>query len=335
MLQLQGTINNAGNSLTLSGPGTVGIYGILTNSNGTLDLSGPGNFSLSGTIMGGTVSETDGAVLTSQAGTLDGVTLNGNLTEMGDGTNSSVGVLNIADGLTLNGTANLGSDADHYGRLTFNGSQTLNGTGTIIFGASGGNYLGQNGSNQTLTIGPNITILGQTGVIGGSASFGGDTVVNLGTISADTADGEFTVYDVDNTGIIENSNGGTVSFQGSWSSTSVLSASGSGMLQLQGTVNNAGNGLTLWPGHRRHLRYSHEQQPVYDLSGPGNFSLSGTIMGGTVGETDGAVLTSQAGTLDGVTLNGNLTEMGDGTNSSVGVLNIADNRFDAQRHGQP
>ena len=30
----------------------------------------------------------------------------------------------------------------------------------------------------------------------------------------DTADGEFTVYDVDNTGIIENSNGGTVSFQG-------------------------------------------------------------------------------------------------------------------------
>ena len=85
---------------------------------------------------------------------------------------------------------------------------------------------------------------------------------STGTISADTADGEFTVYDVDNTSIIENSNGGTVSCQGSWSSTGMLSASGSGMLQLQSKINNAGNSLT--------------------LSGTGNFLLFGTIMGGTL-----------------------------------------------------
>ena len=79
-------------------------------------------------------------------GTLDGVTLNGNLTEMGDGTNSSVGVLNIADGLTLNGTADLGVDANHYGRLSFNGSQTLNGTTSSSSAAFRRQLPGQNGS---------------------------------------------------------------------------------------------------------------------------------------------------------------------------------------------
>ncbi len=48
------------------------------------------------------------------------------------------GRVRVLNGLTLNGTATLG-DADGYGVLDFDNTQTLSGTGTIRFGSANAN----------------------------------------------------------------------------------------------------------------------------------------------------------------------------------------------------
>ena len=129
--------------------------------------------------------------LTASGGTLNGVTVNGNLDLTASNANAAV-----TNGLTLNGTATLGSAA----RLYFNGgSQTLAGTGTVVFNNATQQGLIANAANMTLTIGAGIAIRGGNNqgnstysgsVIGYSGRWSGGSnasVVNLGTISADTS----------------------------------------------------------------------------------------------------------------------------------------------------
>ena len=71
------------------------------------------------------------------------------------------------------------------------GAGSLTGNGTVLFGASGNNGL-YNGSNFTgvggaLTIGSGITIHGQSGQLYNNYANG--SIVNQGTINADTAGG--------------------------------------------------------------------------------------------------------------------------------------------------
>src|SRR5207249_2721209 len=83
-------------------------------------------------------------VATSSGGTLDGVTVNGDLNLTAD--NSQLTVLN---GLTLNGTATL---AGYRSRLSFAGTQTLGGSGTVVFGNVFDNLL-QVANGSVLAIG--------------------------------------------------------------------------------------------------------------------------------------------------------------------------------------
>ena len=316
-LNLSGTFTTAAPGTISSSGGTVNLTGTLNNSGNTLALSGLWDLS-GGTINGGTLTEAVGAdfALTSSGGTLSGVTVDGSLDLTASGAYADV-----TNGLTLNGTATLGADA----RLYFNGgSQTLGGTGTVVFNNASYQSLAIGTNNTTLTIGAGITISGgnNQGNNSGSASVIGDgewgsgsntSIVNLGTIDAGTS----------GLSIVINPNGGTFTNQGTlsagnggkfyvdattWSNTGAItvtssmlnlsgtfttaapgtiSCSGGGTVNLTGTLNNAGNTLAL--------------SGLWDLSG-------GTINGGTLTEAAGAdfALTSSGGALNGVTVNGPL-----------------------------
>ena len=119
----------------------------------------------------------------------------------------------ITDGLTLDGTATLGSATSYsYATLSFSGSQTLGGTGDVVFG-DGGSQISVS-DNATLTIGPGITIHGQAGTIG--SSFNSETVVNQGKIGADVTGGILTVgaTTLRNQGTVGSSNGGSLIVSG-------------------------------------------------------------------------------------------------------------------------
>ena len=99
-------------------------------------------------------------------------------------------MLTISDGLTLNGTVTIGDSAGTVGStLSFVGSQTLDGSGDVVFGGGSDSNQLSIDSGSTLTIGPNVTIHGDSGAIG---SDDGDTVINQGTIEADVSGGALT-----------------------------------------------------------------------------------------------------------------------------------------------
>ena len=266
-----GTWSSSG-ILRVDNGGTLALQGTGDNNGGTITLDGSdGTFSLTGSIASSTISETNGATLQGQGGTLDAVILNGSLSVSG---NNSVVVKN---GLTLNGTATLGS-GNNYGFLNFSGSQTLGGTGTVVFAGSFPYHYNSVGlSSGTLTIGAGVTIRGVGGYIGYSPVIGGSpaniNVINQGTILADTSD---------STLILD---------PGTWSSSGILRVDNGGTLALQGTGDNNGGTITL------------------DGS-DGTFSLTGSIASSTISETNGATLQGQGGTLDAVILNGSLSVSG-------------------------
>ena len=80
--------------------------------------------------------------------------------------------LTITNGLTLNRTAQLDGSQS---RLDFSGTQTLAGTGTVVFGDAWRNALRVVTAGDTLTIGPNITVRGgsDSGAHVGYASYFG------------------------------------------------------------------------------------------------------------------------------------------------------------------
>ncbi len=143
------------------------MSGAVTNTGNTISVDGSGStVTLAGTITGGTVTETNGAVMSVIGGaTMDGVTVNGDLS-------INYGAVTVEDGLTLNGTATIAEGANG---LYFVGTQTLAGNGSVVFGSyayyGGGlvgyNYLYTDAATSTLTIGPSITVSGNYGVLGG------------------------------------------------------------------------------------------------------------------------------------------------------------------------
>src|SRR5262249_25147155 len=155
-------LNNAGNTLALN------------STTGPWNLDG-------GLIEGGTVTEVGGTFLqpTNSGGELTGVVLNGDLDLASESAHLDIG----SGGLTLNGTAHL-SNASRTtsGLLRFDGTQTLGGSGTIVFGAATSNNLTV--GSGTLTLPQGFLIHGQSGDINGS-------FVNQGTIDADSSGGTF------------------------------------------------------------------------------------------------------------------------------------------------
>ncbi len=201
----------------------------------------------------------------------------------------------VEDGLTLDGTATLG-DSTGYGYLYFTGTQTLGGTGTVNFASATrqrpvGARLGYHADHRRRA----SQFTGSSGSIGYSSYFGGSTavsVVNQGTIAADASGGNITIYGTgnQNSGSLQALNGATLSLQGSnWQDSGVNYADATSAFSIGASFSNSGNTLA--------------------LTGPGTFTSSGTIQGGTVSLATGTLL-NLSGILDGVTIEGDFEIVG-------------------------
>ncbi|HJT36519.1 MAG TPA: hypothetical protein VJ783_31135, partial [Pirellulales bacterium] len=293
-------------ALTLSGGAlTVGT----TASPGTVEVDN--NFTLSG----GTLADADikpgsggqGLTLTNSGGTLDHVTADANL-DLTQGFNVSAFV---SDGLTLNGAATLGDANGHYGALNFLGSQTLGGTGSVLFSTSAANSVFMDSAAATLTIGPSVTVHGQSGSIDGVSNA---TLANQGKIDADTAGGTIQVQPsggiFTNSGTVEADTGGTLRLNGAWSNTGTLNLNG-GTLDLGGGFTTAGIGTFSRTGGTLNLVGTLDNTgatlALDAATGPWQL-LGGTIKNGTYTSTGAneLVVTNFGGTLDGLTANGDL-----------------------------
>ena len=250
----------------------IGAGNNLDNAGGIINVGNGSVINQFGsTISGGTINTTGtGALVAGNNGGnfLSGVTFNGAL-DLASGT----GIERIINGMTLGGTINVNSNSI----LAFQGDQTINGTGTITLGGSGGsNRINTEAGNLTLASG--ITINGQNGTIGGQSFVGGPaTLTNDGTISASVAGGQINL---------------SIAGGGLTTNNGVLSALNGGNLLLSTAVTNAGTG---------HI----------DVIGAGSVvTQSGiAITGGTVNTSGGGTLVATnngANRLAGVTLNGTL-----------------------------
>ena len=295
-VELGGTFTTAGLGTFNRSGGTVYLTGTLNNTDATLALNNTtGSWQLyNGTINGGAVTTAGSAVLSDAPATsnfgaagcnLNGVTLAGTLNLLA-GRSAT-----ITNGLTLNnGVINMSNDDI----LAFAGTQTLGGTGAVVFGDINECAIDVTGSDNLLTIGPNIFVHGNTGEIsGGTSSF-----INYGTVTADAGQGEILLDgNFTNAGAVSAVNGSTVdlgpiNFHGS---AGTFTNSGTitgvtGFIFISETLNNVGSALALTAA----------TGPIY--------LVGGTILGGTITTTGGAAITgaTDGGTLSGVTLAGTL-----------------------------
>lgn len=323
------------------GGGTFALQTALANSGATLSIDAPtGAWELDGgSIVGGTVQSGNGSKLVASpgGGTLDGVTLNADL----DVTKGNTVFATIVHGLTLNGTATVGA----FGFLNFDGTQTLGGTGSVLFTEGPASGLIQSNTADPapiLTIGSTMTIHGgatqSSGASIGDSDYlgtvGSGTIVNNGKISADVAGATLFLNRsaIVNHGTIEAKNGGHLNLGNLSTSNGTLSATGSGsMLEIyglhwtnSGTLGETGAKLLLGG------TFTVAELGPLTLSGSGEVLIAGvlqnagttltldpaakwylyggTILGGTVQSSNGSklVLVPSGGVLDGVTLNTDL-----------------------------
>ena len=178
------------------------------------------------------------------SGTLDGVTLNANLT-LSDAAQRNV-ALSISNGLVLNGVLTLNNIQNSTGLFFNKGVQTLAGTGQVVLGGTQPNgeiRLGSDGAT-TLTVAAGVTIRGQGAITQNVNS----TLDNRGTIVADVSGKPLNVY----TNLNSFTNEGTLRATGgaildvsavNWTNTGLIEATTS-TLTLRGNWTNAGGVIT-------------------------------------------------------------------------------------------
>lgn len=202
-----------------------------------------------GTLLGGNYSESSGHhILMSGNATLDGVTLN---------TGISIGssqTLDVRHSLTLAGSSALTLLG---GTLSFDGTQTLGGAGSLVFGAAGGNTVLVNsdgGASGTLTIAPSLTI--SSAATGGSAAdtfaagdLNLDSIVNQGAMIFTTTNTVQPPQTISINGL-EFANQGTLTLNKSrlslavpshaWSNTGTINLTNATIDDAADTLTNAG-----------------------------------------------------------------------------------------------
>src|SRR5262249_28698219 len=153
------------------------------------------------TVTGGTINTTGtGVYIATNNGNnfLSGATLNGRM-DLATGTS----IERVTNGLTL--TSGSFINVNNNSILSFQGDQTLGGTGTIVFGNTGSsNRVGIDGTS-TLSIGSNVVIRGENGTVGAVVFAGGSTTIaNAGRISADVSGGliDLSATQTNNTGTL-------------------------------------------------------------------------------------------------------------------------------------
>jgi len=335
ILNLGGSFTTADTAALTRSGGTLNIVGVLNNSGPTLALTpATGSWNLAGgTIAGGTISDTGGALLvigpslTGNLGTLSGVTIP--LGSTLDASQYNAGLI-VTGGLTLNGTLDLGAaNGSTTGTFIFQGTQTLGGSGTVLLGASFGNTLRAQGTNNdttpaTLTIGSNVTIDGGSGQITGY--FPTDSVINDGTINVNTVGAAITIAGAPNGTLTNNgtleATAGTLDVgiqnyaqapTNVWTNgvAGKLGVSGTGILNLSGSFTTADTAGLMRSGGTLNivgvLNNSGTTLGFTPTTGSWNLA-GGTIAGGTINDSGGASLvigpslTGNQGTLSGVTI---------------------------------
>ncbi len=268
--------------------GTVILQGTLNNQGKTLtfDIASGGRLSLSGIIQGGMITPLNSQPLVIDGfGTVDGVTLDGNIVIPNGRT------LSIENGLTVNGKLYLDNNSNSSSSLSFNGEgiQTLDGTGEVVFGLNNTgsrNQIVLSGGATGLTIDSGVTV--RSGM--GAGTIAGGLLTNRGTIAADNSK-SLTVSGTDwiNEGTLRAVNNGTVILQGTIVTNGLGTLDGvGGVISLRGTLDNMNQTLLL------------------DASSRGLvLGSSGRIVGGVIDTANGHRLeVTGLGTLDGVTLDG-------------------------------
>lgn len=256
-----------------------------------------------GTIQGGTVtvSGTTLSVGNNDTGTLNGVTLDANLTVGG-------GTLYVQNGLTLgNGavvTVQPGTTTN--AALVFQGTQTLGGTGTVLLTGTSSFQanleLTETSGNAALTIGSGITIEEPTGAAAAASikfTSTTDTIVNDGTVIAESSAapaftfGNFGAsgsYQITNNGSIQVLGGATLDLWNLTAGSGTATANG-GTLTMEGYFNNTGTIIV-------------ENSGTLNLGTPSNPSVSFNYSGvGNVERTGGTINVSGIMNLGGATLN--------------------------------
>ena len=306
-----GTVSDTG--------GTVSLTGTLANAGGTLTLGAGASawpsLSLSGTIAGGTILDSSGALQADSAGgaLLDGVTYQGTLALAAAGS-----FLRVRDGLALTGVADvLGAGAV----LDFQGSQTFN-RAAVLLGAAGTaaaidvahDPTVSGGSTLVLGSRLSITQSGQYAAIGRTGGTGvtGDMIVNQGTITASVAGGTLTLG-----GPAFSNQGRIVVGQGETLSIAAQAFSNTGTIVATGGVVSIAGSLTL--GQLGQVSLANGALAVagtLDLGGgmlaigtgsaDGRVLLTGTVRNGTIVDAGGGLAPTGNATLAGVTYDGTL-----------------------------
>ncbi|MCB1966014.1 MAG: hypothetical protein KDI64_08210, partial [Candidatus Accumulibacter sp.] len=242
----QSAVSN-NNLMEARNSGTLILASNVTNSGSGMILADNGLVLQSGQrVTGGAINSANGGLFraTNNANNyLDGTTLNGTLDLA-----TAVGRERVVNGLTLNGTAALNNNSI----LSFEGTQTVAGGGSIVLGASGASNRIDLDGDGTTTIGSGISIHGQNGTIGQQINIGGtQTLLNNGKISADVSGGTINITQsaVTNSGILEARNGGTLQLSSAVTGGAggqIVAATGSTVLQngvtISGVVNTSGTG---------------------------------------------------------------------------------------------
>ncbi len=293
------TVNTAQNVGTLNNAGRINVDAasltLITTANntgGVINVAAGASMVQSGaTINGGIINTTGTGVLVangSGSNFLNGVTLGGRL-DMG----SAFALQRITNGLTLNSGR---IDLANQSVLSFEGTSTLAGTGSIVLGGVGGgnNRLYLDGNGIT-TFASGITVRGESGSIGGQINIGGTQVlVNNGTISADVLGGTITIDQsaVTNNGTLSALNGGSLVLSSNVAggvTGQIVAGAGSVVLQsgavISGTVNTSGNGQ-------------------FRASGSGSNFLDGVTLNGVLDMASAFAL--QRVTAGGLVLNGTI-----------------------------
>ena len=252
------TLANNGSIQATVGGGTVALAAGLTQNSallgaangGTLRLDGEVNQSGVGqinaangsnviqngiTITGGAINSVGSGRLTasnSNNNFLSGVTLGG-LLDLA----SATGIERVVGGLTLNGGS---VSVNNNSVLSFNGDQTLGGSGSIVLGNTGASNraLSLEG-NTTLTIGSGVAVRGTNGTLGQAYLAGGaQNIINNGTINSDGG-GTITITPtaIINNGLIRAQNG-TLTNQ------AVLTGTGTLQVDVIGAMNLANGAKT-------------------------------------------------------------------------------------------
>jgi len=304
--------------------------GLAIDGLGTASLQvdpGPGTVQLAGATIRDTRIEGSGK-LVGQSGTLSNATL-ATTFELAAGAS-----VTVQDGLALDGgTVRLASTVASATYLYFSGTQSVTGTGELVFASGGVTSTGYNNlyliSGASLTLTPGITVRGGAGRIDGPGTF-----VNQGTILADVEGRTLSIEPTTFT------NQGTIGARGAGTGVATLalvmpSVDGTILAGAGGLVTRSG-ALALAPTARVEVEIggtANEMRGRLAMTS-GSATLGGTLaaqlvnaFAPTLGQRFGVLAGSYTGsfaTLEGLSIGGGLVFALDADPNDLGLEVIAE-----------